>query len=128
MPQSPLNYNTKNQSGALVPAQADASGISELVTTGGLKSALNVTAAAVIKATAGRCVRIVVIAPGSAGSLTLNDCATTGAATTANEIYTIGYAALSAGQVINLDWPCATGVVVSAVPSAGSPQFVLSYT
>ena len=128
MPQSPLNYNTKSQTGVLIPAQADASGISELVTTGGLKSVLNVTAAAVIKAGAGRAVRVVVIAPGSAGSLTLNDCATTGAATTANEIYTIGYAALSVGQVITLDWPCATGFVVSAVPSAGSPQFAISYT
>lgn len=97
-------------------------------TDGGINSALNVTAAAVIKATPGRLARISVIAPGTtSGSLTINDCTTVAAATTANKVFTIAYGSLTAGQVIVLDWPFQSGIVVSAVPGAGSPQFAISF-
>src|SRR6185437_5142804 len=78
---------------------------------GGSSSSLNVTAAKVIKATAGRLRRITVSDPGTtSGALTVNDCATTGAAAAANQIVSIPFGSLTAGQVINLDWPCAVGI------------------
>lgn len=86
---------------------------------GGDRTTLNVTAVAVIKPASGTLMRITVIAPGTAGSLTFNDCATTGAATAANEIYTAGFAALSAGQVVTLEWPVSVGIVLSSIPTGG---------
>jgi hypothetical protein len=130
MPQGPLSAavaKTVGNSASLL--NLDASGnlkVSYLAATGATASALNVAAAAVVKATAGRLAKVVIVAPGTVGSLTLNDCATTGTAATANEIITVGYAALAAGQVISLDWPCATGIVVSAMTTGG--QVSVSYT
>src|ERR1700693_2787913 len=86
---------------------------------GGNATVLNITAPAVLKASPGTLVRIVVSAIGSAGALTLNDAATTGAAAQANAILSIPSGSLTAGQVIPLEWPCATGIVVSAVPTGG---------
>jgi hypothetical protein len=95
---------------------------------GATQAAYNVTAAAVIKASPGTLFRIVVIAPGTTGGgLTLNDCATTGAAAIGNEIASIPYSDLTAGQVIDLEWPCKAGIVVSAVPTGGSPIYAISY-
>ncbi len=129
MPQSNIFSAFKNSLGKLVPGLVDANTGTVLVSRGGTSSAINVTAAAVLKASAGRVGKIIVVAPGTtSGSLTINDCASTGAATGANEIFTIGYAGLSAGQVIELDFPVVNGVVVSAVPGAGSPQFSISFT
>ena len=129
MPQNNVFSTFKNTLGKLVPALVDTTTNVLLVSRGGASSALNVTAAAVIKAAPGRVGKIIVVAPGTtSGSLTINDCATTGAATTANEIYTIGYAALSVGQIIELDFPCAVGIIVSAVPGGGSPQYSISFT
>jgi len=88
-------------------------------------SALDVTAAAVIKASAGTIMRIAVLNNGSAGSLTINDCLTTGAAAVANEVFTVGYAALAVGQIITLEFPMETGIVVSAVPTGGI--FAIAY-
>ena len=120
-------YPAKNPSNVAVPALVDAQG-ALVINSGGLNQALNITAAKVIKASAGRVCRIVVVAPGTtSGRLTINDCATTGAATTANQVFTALYSALTAGQVISLDFPAANGIVVSAVPGAGSPQFNISY-
>lgn len=129
MPQNALQVSpARNPSNAQAQEAIDAAGLL-LTTRGGKSSLLNVTAAAVVKASAGRAGKLIVIAPGSgSGSLTLNDCATTGAATTANQIYTIGYAALSVGLVVDLDFPVANGLVVSAVPGAGSPQFAISFS
>lgn len=84
---------------------------------GGNATTLNITAAAVIKATPGTIYRIAVIAAGSAGVLTLNDVATTGAAAAGNAIVSIPFGSLVG--VITLDWPCATGIVVSAVTTGG---------
>lgn len=94
---------------------------------GGKLSLLNVTAPVVVKASGGAVMRILVIAAGSSGSLTLNDTTTTGAATTANEIFTIAQASLTVGQVITIEFPCQSGITVSAVPG-GSPQFAISFT
>ena len=91
-------------------------------------SKIGVSAAAVIKATPGRLYKIVVTAPGSgSGVLTVNDCATTAAAAAGNQVFSIGFAALSVGQVLTFDWPFLVGIVVSAVPGAGSPLFNISY-
>lgn len=117
------NYSTVGGYGS---PPLDPSGPAQ-VAPGGTQSALNLTAAQVVKATPGRLIKLLVVAPGSAGSLTVNDCATTGAAAATNEILTIAFGSLSIGQVIALDWPCSVGIVVSLVPSAGSPQFSISF-
>lgn len=131
MPQNPLlNYNSLNTSNQGAPQRLDSAGNLRTV-SGGLSSSLNITAAAVVKASAGRVVRIVVIAPGStSGAFTVNDCATVGAATASNVVWTLPYngAANVAGAVFTLDFPVANGLVVSAVPGGGSPILAISYS
>jgi hypothetical protein len=95
-----------------------------LLTASGINSTLNITAASVVKASAGRACKVIIVAPGStSGAFTLNDAATTGAAAAANVIWTLPYngAANVAGAVFNLDIPVTNGLVVSAVPGSGSP-------
>src|SRR5271156_5108497 len=87
---------------------------------GGNQSALNVIAAGVLSAGPITCYRITVSNPGSSGNLTLNDCATTGAANAANEIYNAPFGDLSSGQVITLKWTCASGLVLSSIPTGGA--------
>jgi hypothetical protein len=125
MPQSPFATNVaKNPAGAYTPLAVDAAG--NLVTSGGgTKAAYNVAAAAVIKAGPGRLAKVVVLTVPSAGNLTLNDVLTTGGAAIGNEILSIAFGSLTAGQVISLDWPCATGIVVSSVGTAG--VYAVSY-
>lgn len=52
-----------------------------------------------------------VIAQGAA-SVTLNDCATVGAAAPSNQIL---QRQLQPGEALPLSWPCATGLVVSKI-------------
>jgi hypothetical protein len=92
---------------------------------GGALSALNVTAASVVKASPGTLYRVVVVVPGTAGSLTVNDTATVAGAATANEVFSTLYSALVAGQVILLEFPFSNGIVLSAVPTGA--QFSVSY-
>lgn len=144
MPQGPLSADVANNpTNARVALNVDGSGNLKtvasqplsfgkanelLVQEGGSSSALNVTAAAVIKATAGKLAKIVVVvAPTTSGALTVNDVATVGGAATANEVFSIPFGSLTAGQVITLDWPCATGIVVSAV-GGGTPQYSVSFS
>lgn len=130
MPQSPLNLNTKGPGGAYTWTLADAAGLF-MTSRGGLLSKLNMTAANVIKAAPGRVSKLIVIAPGStSGGWTLNDCASVGAAAASNQIWLQAYngAANVEGEVIDLDWPCAVGIVLSTVPGAGSPILAISYT
>lgn len=97
---------------------------------GGQLSSLNLTTAGVIKASPGRLRRIIIVAPGTtSGAFTFNDCTTTGAAVAANEIFNLPYngTANVAGYVITLDWPCLAGIVLSAVPGAGSPICAVAY-
>lgn len=98
------------------------------IVANGLNSSLNISAAKVIKVGAGRVVRISVLGVvGTGGAMTLNDCATTAAAATTNQIYT-SVGTIAVGSIITLDFPFATGLVVSAVPTGGTPLFAISYT
>jgi hypothetical protein len=130
MPQAPLNATVaKNPSNVLVPLLVGVDG-QLLVASGGTKTALDQAAAAVIKAAPGRVAKVIIVAPGSgSGAFTLNDCLTTGAAAAANEVWTLAYNATAnvAGAVIDIDWPFLVGIVLSAVPGAGSPIINLSY-
>jgi hypothetical protein len=45
----------------------------------------------------------------------------------ANQIASIPFGSLTAGQVIALNWPCAAGILVSAVPGSGSPIYSISF-
>jgi hypothetical protein len=93
---------------------------------GGVSSALDVTTTKVVKSSPGVLVRVVVVAPGSAGTLTINDNNSTSSGNSAaNEIYTIAYTGLAVGQVIWLNWPCVTGITISAIPTAA--QLSVSY-
>lgn len=93
---------------------------------GGTSRALNVNAAAVIKATPGAIMRIFVETVGSGGALTINDNNATSGNNAANQIYTAANTALTAGQVITLECPCATGITVSAVTTGG--VFAVTYS
>jgi hypothetical protein len=133
MPQNPNQVypSVATVNGVVVakPQQADAQGV-QIVATGGLSATLNVTAAAVIKASAGRIARVVILNAGTTGGgFVFNNVTTTGAATTANQVFNLPYNATNcyAGSVINLDIPCGTGIVLSAVPTGGSPQIVVTY-
>lgn len=86
---------------------------------GGTQSSLQVNAAKVIKSSPGRVARIVTQTAGSAGALTVNDVTTTGAAGSANQIISLpfGNANIAAGAVLVLEFPCASGIVISAVPT-----------
>lgn len=75
---------------------------------GGSASVLNITAAAVVKASPGTLYNISVVTAGSAAG-SANDCATTGAAAAANKIFSIPN---TVGSYV-LTWPCATGIVVT---------------
>jgi hypothetical protein len=130
MPQSPNQVYPAVSGGVARPLNNDANGLL-LSTVGGDSTQLNITAAAVVKNSAGRIAKIVILAPGSTGgAFTLNNCATTGAATTANQVFTLPYDSTLnlAGSVIELDMLCSAGIVVSAVPTGGSPRIAITYS
>lgn len=108
-----------------------AQGPMPIYSQGSFSTALNVTAAKVIKATPGRIARIVVLSAGTtSGSFTINDNNQTGGTNTAaNQIFTIAFngTGVAPGAVFALDFPCKVGITVSAVPSAGSPVIAISY-
>ena len=99
-----VGWIAKNAANAFVQLLVDAQGALR-VSQGGSKSALNVTAATVIKAGAGRVARINVTVAGAAG--TLSDCATTGAASAANLIMVVP----ATVGIYNIEWPFALGLV-----------------
>jgi hypothetical protein len=82
-------------------------------TSGGQLTALNVTAATVIKGSPGRVFRITVNTVPTSSAVSVNDAATTGAAAASNLILNAPSASLTAGQVITLEFPCANGIVVN---------------
>ena len=130
MPQNSLWATFKNGLGKIVPALVDTSPGALRVSRGGAAATLNVNAASVVHLGAGRVCKVIVVAPGStSGAFTINDCATTGAATAANTVWTLPYngTANVAGASFDLDFPLTTGLVVSAVPGGGSPQLSISY-
>ena len=87
---------------------------------GGNRALLDVTAAAVVKATSGILVSVSVIVAGSATG-TVNDVATTGGAAAANQFGTIP----NTVGTYTWNWPCGTGIVV--VPGAGQ-TLAVSYS
>lgn len=84
----------------------------------------NSIATGVIKGTPGKLLRVLVVDPGTAGALTLNNCATVDAATGGNQI--ISYTGMWPGQIIDVNFTCDTGIVVSAMRTGG--QFTIVYT
>ena len=106
-PDNPANALAPNADGSISAAE-------------GTSSTLDVSAATVIKAAAGRSYRVSVVTAGSAAG-TLNDCATTGAAATANQVGTIP---ATVGTYV-FNWPHATGIVL--VPGT-SQVLAISYT
>jgi len=80
---------------------------------GGSQSVLNITAATVVKANPGTLFTVSVTTPGTAAG-SVHDCATTGAATAANLVFGIPFAAAG---VYTLTWPCLTGITIT--PGAG---------
>lgn len=111
MPQNnPLFLPAVTPSLAKSPLHLGAGG--ELLIGKGKTPALDITAAAVIKATPGRLMRISVLVAGSTTG-TANDVATTAGAAVANQFFTIP----TAVGTYDVDWPCATGIVV--VPGTG---------
>lgn len=87
---------------------------------GGNSSSLNVTAAKVVKSSPGTLYRIVVQTVPSAGNLTVNDNNSTSSGNTAaTQLLNVAFGSLTAGQVITLEAPCATGITVSSVGTGG---------
>lgn len=129
MPQNPNQVYPAVSSGVAKPLNTDAVGL--LLNSQGGANAVQVTAAAVIKATPGRIAKIIILAPGStSGAFTFNNCATTGAASSGNQIFTLAYNATAnvAGAIFTVEIPCGTGIVCSAVPGGGSPVALVTYT
>jgi hypothetical protein len=134
MPQNPLSAFVSKIFGSsiLAPILLDTNTSLLLESGGGGTSrTLNVTAAAVIKATPGRLAGIIILNAGTtSGAFTFNDCATVGAATTANQLFTLPYNATTniPGSIFPLGIICTTGIVVSAVPGGGTPQIAVLWS
>lgn len=99
---SPDVSGTINARASNYAGQPQPGGVAE-----GQATALDISAATVVKATAGRLVRINVVTAGSTTG-TANDCATTGAAAAANQTFTIPN---TVGSYL-VDFPHNTGIVV----------------
>ena len=112
--------------GLSAQAVVDANTGTVLASSGGGSVSLNVTSTGTIKSSPGRISKIIVQNAGSAGTLTVNDCASTGAASAGNTLFKIGQANISAGQTIDLDLPLAVGLTVSAIPTGAT--LLVSYT
>ena len=126
MPQGPIGTTTATKAGVASPLALDATGNLD-TQSGGTNSKMNMAAANVIKNSPGRLRKVVVNGVvGTGGSLTFNDCATTGTASAANAIM-VQPGTIAPGTVINIDWPCKVGIVLSAVPTGGTPVIAASF-
>jgi hypothetical protein len=108
MPQTAQSANvavTPAPGAHAAPLQLDQSG--NLLVGNGSTNKLNITAATVVKATAGRACTVIVNVAGAAG--TLSDCATTGAVAATNLVFAIP----ATVGVYKMDFPCLTGIVVT---------------
>jgi hypothetical protein len=113
--QTPLNLNSKNPAGALVTTNVGAAGDLR-VTRGGTSSKLNLAAGNnVVKAAAGRVARVS-FTTAATGVCGVYDTATVGGIGAATLIWQA--ATTTEGQIVDLDWPCANGIVV-VVGTAG---------
>ena len=86
----------------------------------------DVTAAAALKAHPGVLATVIVVVAGSGGSLTFNNCTTTGGATAGNTIFTAANSALSVGQILNFNFPCNVGITLSAITTGGKVSIAYS--
>jgi hypothetical protein len=113
MPQYNNFLPAKSPTNVPTAMKLDASGnlLVRMATPLASQSALNISAATVIKATPGTLVNISVVVAGVAGSI--NDCATTGAAAVSNKI---GVVPAVVG-VVPFNWPCNVGITYT--PGAG---------
>jgi hypothetical protein len=113
MPQAPLQANVAVNQTTLksTPLQMDQSG--NLLVGNGSLNAKNITAATVVKATPGRICKVIVNTVPTSSAVSVSDVATTGGAAASNLVISVATAQLTAGQVINLDFPCTTGIVVN---------------
>lgn len=132
MPQNPAAATIARTPGGSQSAASLDAGNNLMTNSGGLLSALGITAAKVLKATPGRINKVMIqlgtTAP-TAGYLTINDCATTGTASAANEIVSIPFGSITAGAILTLDFPCQVGITISALPTGGtSLQLAVSYS
>jgi len=100
-----------------------------LTTDGGKSSALNLTAATVVKAAAGRLAKVIVLSGGTAanGQFTFNDAATIAGAAAANQFLVIP-SGTAVGTIYSVQIPVTNGIVLSAVPTAGSPVVAVSFS
>lgn len=130
MPQNPLAATVALKGTVQASLKVDNDGNLLVASQGAVdaSTALNITAAAVVKATKGTLRKVIVIAPGTtSGDFTLNDSATVGGASAANTVWTRAFGDVKAGDIFDLDVPCANGIVVSAVPGAGAPVLAVVY-
>jgi hypothetical protein len=111
MPQGPIpvQLNAQRPAGTTNPAQADAAGNLTISTLSGTQTKLyaNGSTPFVLKAAPGSIVRANVLVAGS-GTGTINDCATTAAIATANEVAVIPE---TVGPIA-IEFPCLVGIAV----------------
>lgn len=100
------SFGFKNAAGALKQPLVNDDLRVEVYALGGKTASYNKTASAVIKASAGRLMRINVLTAGT-GLGKVHNCATVGTAAVGNEIFNIP-AAVGSYEV---NWPCSTGIV-----------------
>jgi hypothetical protein len=72
-------------------------------------SSNNISVSAIVKATAGTLVRVAVVTAGGTG--TFYDIGTTAGVTAGTAKITVIPPAVTAGSTIELNWPCAVGIV-----------------
>lgn len=106
MPQTNLALPFVNPSKATAYGHLDAFG-NQLVNAGGSLTSLDITARLVVKATAGRLVRINVLVAGAVGAAYDYSGASGEAAT--NEIFVIP----ATVGTYELNWPCAVGILIA---------------
>jgi hypothetical protein len=114
MPQGPLQANVAVNQSTLKSAPLQIDGSGNLLVGNGSNNKLNVSAATVIKATAGRVCTVNVLTAATAGTFGVYDTNTTGSAAISNAVYPQFTSAWpAAGTVIKIDFPCLTGIVVN---------------
>jgi hypothetical protein len=118
-----LNFSTQNPSGVFVANQSDASG-NFLVANGSTTRLALAAGQTLVKAAPGRVAKLIVnTATGTAGTLAVNDCASTGAVAAGNVVYSVPFGTAILGTVIVLDVPCLVGIVVT-VPTSSTVTVV----
>jgi hypothetical protein len=102
----------------------------QILGIGGFQSALNISAATVIKGGPGTLFSIATNNAGSSGNLVVNDCSTIGAASAANQILSLSAAQLATLQgkrnPIRMVFPCLNGITISSVPTGAAFSIAFS--